>query len=166
MKSLLLLLTFISISTTSSASVDSIPSHLRGLRIPDFKLLLVDSTTNFYTDNLNPDKHTLIMMFSPDCDHCQHQTEDIIKNLQAFKNIQIVMNTVLPFNQMKEFYERYQLSKYKNFIMGRDVLFFFSPYYRAQFTPYLALYNKKGELVFTNDGQMKIEALITQLPKD
>lgn len=76
------------------------------------------------------------------------------------------MNTVLPFQQMKEFYERYQLAKYKNIIMGRDVLFFFSPYYRSQYTPYLALYNKKGELLYTNDGQVKIETLIEQLPKD
>lgn len=166
MKSFLLFVAFITISATSSASVDSIPAHLKGLRIPDFKLMLVDSVTNFYTENLDTNKNTLIMLFSSDCDHCQHQTEDIIKNIDAFKNTQIVMNTILPFHLMKEFYERYQLSKYKNIIMGRDVLFFFSPYYRSQFTPYLAIYNKKGELLFTNDGQMKIENLIAQLPKD
>ena len=106
------------------------------------------------------------MLFSPDCDHCQHQTEDIIQNIAAFKNTQIVMTTVLPFNQMKTFYETYRLQRFKNIIMGRDVLYFFSPYYRAQFTPYLALYNKKGELLYTNDGQVKIETLLAQLPKD
>jgi thioredoxin-related protein len=166
MKSFLLFLLFISIITTASATSDSIPAHLKGLRIPDFKLQLVDSVTNFYTENLDPKKNILIILFSPECDHCQHQTEDIIKHIDAFKNTQIVMNTVLPFQQMKEFYERYQLSRYKNIIMGRDVLFFFSPYYRSQFTPYLALYNKKGDLLFTNDGQMKIQSLIAQLPKD
>jgi thioredoxin-related protein len=166
MKSFLLFLIFIGITASASAAVDSIPAHLKGLRIPDFKLLLVDSVTNFYTENLDPEKNTLIMMFSPDCDHCQHQTEDIIKNMDAFKNTQIVMNTILPFSQLKEFYETYQLHRFKNIIMGRDVLFFFSPYYRAQFTPYLALYNKKGELLYTNDGQVKIETLIAQLPKN
>jgi thioredoxin-related protein len=166
MKSLLLFLIFISITASASASTDSIPVHLKGLKIPDFKLLLVDSVTNFYTENLDPEKNTLIMMFSPDCDHCQHQTEDIIKNIEAFSNTQIVMNTVLPFSQMKQFYETYQLQRFKNIIMGRDVLFFFSPYFRARFTPYLALYNKKGELLYTNDGQVKIETLIAQLPKN
>lgn len=164
MKSLFFI-AFLGFSLTASANNDSIPAHLKGLKIPDFKLLLVDSVTNFYTENLDPNKHTLIMMFSPDCDHCQHQTEDIIKNIEAFKNTQIVMNTVLPFDLMKEFYKKYELQRYKNFIVGRDVLFFFSPYYRAQFTPYLALYNKNGELLYTNDGQVKIETLIAQLPK-
>lgn len=154
------------ISITASASTDSIPAHLKGLKIPDFKLLLADSTTHFYTENLDRKKNTLIMLFSPDCDHCQHQTEDIIQNIAAFKNTQIVMTTVLPFHQMKTFYETNQLQRFKNIVMGRDVLYFFSPYYRAQFTPYLALYNKKGELLYTNDGQVKIETLIAQLPKD
>ncbi|MBX9784639.1 MAG: hypothetical protein K2X48_15220 [Chitinophagaceae bacterium] len=166
MKSLHLFLIFICITAAASASVDSIPAHLKNLKIPDFKILLVDSITNFYTENLDTGKNTLIMIFSPDCDHCQHQTEDIIKNIDAFKNTQIVMNTVLPFSQMKNFYETYQLQRFKNIVMGRDVLFFFSPYYRAQFTPYLALYNKKGELLYTNDGQVKIETLIAQLPKN
>ena len=166
MKSLLISIFCICLFTKTYAATDSIPTHLKGLKIPDFKLLLVDSVTNFYTENLDPEKNTLIMMFSPDCDHCQHQTEDIIKNMEAFKNTQIVMNTVLPFNQMKVFYETYQLNRFRNIIMGRDVLFFFSPYYRAQFTPYLALYNKKGELLYTNDGQVKIETLIAQLPKE
>jgi thioredoxin-related protein len=165
MKSFLFLCTVL-LALNATASVDSIPAHLKGLKIPDFKLLLVDSTTNFYTENLDGKKNTLIMLFSPDCDHCQHQTEDIIRNIAAFKNTQIVMTTVLPFNQMKTFYETYRLQRFKNIIMGRDVLYFFSPYYRAQFTPYLALYNKKGELLYTNDGQVKIETLLAQLPKD
>jgi thioredoxin-related protein len=165
MKSTFFLLLFISSTANAFASVDSIPAHLKGLRIPDFKILLVDSSTNFYTENLDSNKNTLIMMFSPDCDHCQHQTRDIIHNIDAFRNTQIVMNTVLPFSQMKEFYKTYQLHQFKNIIVGRDVLFFFSPYYRAQYTPYLALYNKKGELVYANDGQVKIETLIAQLPE-
>lgn len=165
MKSFLFFCTFLS-ALNATASVDSIPVHLKGLKIPDFKLLLVDSTTNFYTENLDRKKNTLIMLFSPDCDHCQHQTEDIIHNIAAFKNTQIVMTTVLPFNQMKTFYETYRLQRFKNIVMGRDVLYFFSPYYRAQFTPYLALYNKKGELLYINDGQVKIETLLAQLPKD
>lgn len=166
MKLIILFLTFLSIIVSVSASTDSIPFHLKGLRIPDFKIQLVDSITNFYTENLDTNKNTLIIIFSPDCDHCQHQIEDIIKNIDAFSNTQIVMNTVLPFSQMKAFYQTYQLQRFKNIIVGRDVLFFFFPYYRAQFTPYLALYNKKGDLLYTNDGQVKIETLLAQLPKD
>lgn len=165
MKSFLLFLTVL-LALNATASVDSIPAHLKGLKIPDFKLLLVDSTTSFYTEDLDRKKNTLIILFSPDCDHCQHQTEDIIKNIAAFKNTQIVMTTVLPFSQMKTFYETYKLQRFKNIIMGRDLLYFFSPYYRARFTPYLALYNKKGELLYTNDGQVKTETLLAQLPKD
>ena len=49
------------------------------------------------------------MMFNPQCEHCQHETEELIKNIDKFKNIQIVMATSMPFDSMLVFRERYQL---------------------------------------------------------
>ena len=39
----------------------------------------------------------MLMVFSPDCEHCQHETEEIIKNIDQFKKYQIVMATLHAF---------------------------------------------------------------------
>ncbi|MFN8266002.1 MAG: hypothetical protein U0T11_08010 [Chitinophagaceae bacterium] len=147
----------------ASAHSDSIPAHLANLKLPDFKLLLTDSTTSFYKDNLRPNKQTIIIMFSPDCDHCKRQTTELLANIRYFKNVQIVMPTTLPFEKMKAFYEEFQIKKYKNITMGRDVLFFFSRYFQSHYLPYIAVYNKKGDLLNAYDGEVSIQTLIEQV---
>ncbi len=139
---------------------DSIPAHLQNLLLPDFKILLTDGKTNFYTDNLSKDKNTIIINFSPECEHCQLQTEELIKNIDQFKGTQIVMATSLPLENMKQFYDEFQIVKYPNIIMGQDVLFFFSRYYKNQYLPGIAVYNKKRALLNFYDGGAKTEELI------
>ena len=126
MKKLLVLLVSLAAVLTSSASkIDTIPQHLKNLKLPDFKLLLPDSATNFYTEQLSAKKSTILISFSPECDHCKQQTKEIIQNIDQLKNVQIVMATTLPFDMMKAFHEEYKIASYKNIIMGRDVLYFF-----------------------------------------
>lgn len=139
---------------------DSIPAHLQNLLLPDFKILLPDGKTNFYTDNLSKKKNTIIINFSPECEHCQLQIEEIIKHIDQFKETQIVMATSLPFEKMKLFYDGYQVEKYPNIIMGQDVLFFFSKYYKNHYLPGVAVYNKKKALLNFYDGGVKTEELI------
>lgn len=139
---------------------DSIPAHLKNILMPDFKILLPDGKTNFYTDNLSKNKNTIIINFSPECEHCQVQIEEIIKHIDQFKETQIVMATSLPFEKMKHFYDGYQVEKYPNIIMGQDVLFFFSKYYKNHYLPGVAVYNKKRALLNFYDGGVKTEELI------
>jgi thioredoxin-related protein len=139
---------------------DSIPAHLKNLRIPDFKLLLTDSSTYFYTENLKPNQTTIVIAFSPECDHCQVQTKEIIAQIDRFKQVQIVMATTLPFEKMKAFYKEYKIGSHKNIIMGRDVLFFFPKYYRNHYLPLIAVYDKKGKLLHYADGGMPTAGLI------
>ncbi len=62
-----------------------------------------DSTSYFTKEDLPKKSAVMLMLFNPQCDHCQHETEEIIKNIDRFKNIQIVMTTSMPFDAMKEF---------------------------------------------------------------
>lgn len=165
MKKVILLTFLITAITRVNAfnTQDSVPAHLLNVPFPDFKILLVDSTTNFYTENLSKKKKTIIMSFSPECDHCRHQTEEILKHIDQFKETQIVMATTLPFEKMKQFYNEMNIASYKNIIMGRDELFFFSRYFRNQFLPGIAVYNKKRTLLNYYDGGVKTEELIKLL---
>ncbi len=162
MKKLLffVLVSMASVLTVSASNIDSIPQHLKNLKLPDFKLLLPDSVTNFYTEQLSTKKPTVLISFSPECDHCKQQTKEIIANIQQLKNVQIVMATTLPFEMMKSFHEEYKIASYKNIVMGRDVLYFFPKYFLNHYLPLIAIYNKKGELQHYFDGGVSTVELI------
>ena len=161
MKKLLVLLVSLAAVLTSSANnIDTIPQHLKNLKLPDFKLLLPDSATNFYTEQLSAKKSTILISFSPECDHCKQQTKEIIQNIDQLKNVQIVMATTLPFDMMKAFHEEYKIASYKNITMGRDVLYFFPKYFLNHYLPLIAIYNKKGELLHYFDGGVSTAELI------
>lgn len=141
---------------------DSIPAHLKGLPFPDFKLEL-PNRSNFYTDNLPKNKPIIIMLFSPECDHCREQTKGILQSIRALGKAHIVMATVLPFDKMKAYYDEMNIARYKNITMGRDPLFFFSQYYRSHYIPFIAVYNRKRELVATYDGGVPMPTLLAQI---
>lgn len=163
-KLLFILVAVISINQLSAGNKpDSIPAHLAGVPFPDFKLLLADSSTVFYSDALSKKKNIILIGFSPECEHCRHQTEELLKHIKEFKEAQIVMSTTLPFEKMKAFYNEMNIAKYKNIIMGRDVLFYFPKYFRNGYLPGIAVYNKKRTLLNFYDGGVKTEELIKLL---
>src|ERR1700730_3389700 len=77
------------------------PAYLRFPTLPPLNLLKVDSATYVTKDQIKKNRQALIMIFSPSCDHCKHQTQDILADMDKFKNIEIVMATLQPFEEMK-----------------------------------------------------------------
>jgi thioredoxin-related protein len=43
----------------------------------------------------------MIMFFSPDCDHCQKQTKELLAYKKELKDIQILMVSVLSYKDSK-----------------------------------------------------------------
>ncbi len=163
MKQTIFLFSFITISIFSSAQGDSTLSPSERFRLfPQAKFLLSDSVTFFTKAELKKNKPAMMMVFAPDCDHCQHETEEITKNIKKFKDIQIVMSSMASITEIKMFIEKYQLSKYENIIVGKDVSYFLPAYYQFHNLPFLAFYDKKQKLINTFSGSMKIEDILKQ----
>ena len=134
--------------------------YLRFPTIPPFHLLKVDSSTYFTKDDLKKNRRTIIMFFSPDCEHCKHQTRDMLADFSKFKDIEIVMATFQPFTEMKDFYTYFRIADHSNIKMGRDEKYFLPPYYKMQSLPYIALYDKKGNYVTHFEGNQKVDTII------
>jgi len=148
-----------------SAQVDSTtPTYKRFPTVPPLQLILVDSSA-FSKEKLNKKKATMIMLFSPECEHCKHETEELIKRIDDFKDIQIVMTTPMPFDKMIEYYQHYKLSKYPNIKMGRDAKFMLPVFYNIKSFPFLAFYNKKQELISVFEGSMPMDQVLAELKK-
>jgi thioredoxin-related protein len=130
---------------------DSLPQHLKGLPLPDFKIERPDGSA-FYTENLPNDKAVIIILFSPECEHCQQLTKELTEQAHRYKKTHFVMATTLPADKMAAFYKQYRIDQFRNITMGRDVLFFFSRYYQSHYLPMVAVYNRNRELKRVYDG--------------
>ena len=158
----LVLFSCLVVSLASKAQQDdlSLPPYKRFPTLPPIQLLLGDSTTRYTKDNLPTGKPVLVMLFSPECSHCQHTAEEMVKHKDELKDIQIVMATILPLYEMNQFMEKYQLNKMPNVVAGKDIYFLLPPFYDIKNFPYLAMYNKKGNLIMGFEGSMPIEKVI------
>jgi thioredoxin-related protein len=146
-------------ATTTPAPQDEAP-YLKYPTIPPIRQLKMDSATYLTKEDIKKHRLTMVMFFSPDCDHCKHQTEFILANSKKFKDVEIVMATYQPFSEMREFYAHYHLDKHPNIKIGRDEKFFLAPFYKIRNLPYLALYDKKGNLITTFEGTQKAETIL------
>jgi thiol-disulfide isomerase/thioredoxin len=152
---------FIALPGKSQQTQDAPPlPYLSDKTMPSFDIMEVDSTTIFNTKDIPGGKPVVLMYFSPDCEHCQHLTEELLKNIDSLKQMQLVMFTSLPFDKLKNFYTYYKLSEYKNITVGRDYEFFFSRHFGSQYVPYLAIYDRRKKLVKVFDGGTKVSTLI------
>ncbi|MBS1668873.1 MAG: thioredoxin family protein [Bacteroidetes bacterium] len=141
------------------------PAKKQSLIVPKFRILKVDSSSYYTNSDLRKHHETLIMYFSPECDHCKHQTKDLIAEMDKLKNIDIVMATYFPFSEMKNFYSNFHISNYNNIKLGRDENYQIPSNYNIHSLPFLALYDKKGKLVTTFEGSQKISTLLDAFNK-
>ena len=134
--------------------------YLKNPVLPGFSILKQDSTSWITEKNLRTGAPVIVMLFSPDCDHCKEQTEILLDNMDKLQHVDIVMTTFQPISKIKEFQRKYRLGIYKNIYLGRDVKFFFAPFYRIKYAPFLAIYNRQHKLVKTFEGDTKFSKLL------
>ncbi len=131
------------------------PFHnLQSYKAPD--------STAFTKDDLKK-KETIFMIFSPDCEHCQHETEALLKDIDKLKNAQIIMITYLPYNEMITFYKNYKIADYPQITMARDTKFFFPVFFKVRNLPSIFVYDKKGNFKKNFEGSVKIDSIAEAL---
>jgi hypothetical protein len=86
--------------------------------------------------------------------------KDILADFNKFKDIEIVMATFQPFDEMKSFYNYYRIADHTNILMGRDEKYMLPPFYRMQSLPFLALYDKKGQFIKRFEGNQKADSIL------
>jgi thioredoxin-related protein len=148
------------LSFIAFAQQDTSLIYLRFPTVPPFKLTKVPDSTVFTKDNLKKKKLTIIMIFSPDCEHCQQMIKEITANIKLFKKAQIVMATPLEFSYVKKFYEEYKIADYPNITMGRDPGYFLGTFYKVRSFPAIFIYNKKGNLVNWFTGEVELKKIV------
>lgn len=136
------------------------PPYKRFPTIPAFQILLGDSATFYKKENVGKGKPLLLMLFSPECSHCQHAAADIVQHKEELKGITIVMATMHTISQMNGFAETYGLKALPNVILGKDIYYTLPSFYGIRNLPFMAFYNKKGSLIDAEEGSLPMEKVI------
>jgi peroxiredoxin len=122
---------------------DTIPPYKKTTKIPEFSILKPDSTW-FTNKQLPANKPLVIIYFSPDCGHCQMAAQEFVKDMDKLKNVELVWVSFHTPQQIEEFAEAYKLKQFSNVVLGRDPNYKIPVFYKIQFTPFMAVYDKKG----------------------
>lgn len=164
------LLTFLLLTSLSSSyinaqtnqvnsSSDTLEPYKKNPQIPSFSIQMPDSNW-FSKANLLQKTPTLILYFSPDCGHCQIETEEVLSKIKELKNLQIVMVTSRPFEDMAKFADHYKLSRFPTIKIGTDSSRMITQFYAVKFTPFSALYDKKDRLIKVYEKGIDLPELI------
>jgi len=134
--------------------------------LPAFDILLPDSVTRLNTAQIQEGQPIALLYFSPDCEHCQQETDSILHHMNSLKTIKFLFVTNDPLERLKIFKGYYRIDKYPNIILGIDEQFFIPRHFKGITTPYMVLYDrdKRQRKIFDGEAEVrKIIALVDSL---
>ena len=156
--SLMTLSLFASMTLSAQANIDPNAPFLKDKNIPKFTLNLTTGKS-FSNTQIPKTKYTCIIIFSPDCSHCQEEAADLTKNADKFKSVFFIWNSYKEMADIKAFATKYGLDKQSNVIVGRDPEFAIQVFFRPRMTPFVALY-EKGQLLKVYEQGVKVPELL------
>ncbi len=161
------LLSILSVFFVCSLSAQGVsmgqPPYLKVPVVPPFKLMLAPDSMMFTKNNLAKNKATIIMVFSPDCEHCVLATENMLANYNKLKKAQIIMATPLAYVFTKKFYKQYKIAAYPAIKLGVDNIFFMGTFFAVKSYPAVFVYDKKGKFKKAFGTDVKFEDVVKEL---
>jgi len=136
-----------------SAAAQTVSSQYKK-GIPPFSIIQGNGVL-FRAADLKKDLPLMMVYFDPDCDHCLQFTMELLKQLPAFGNVQIVFVTYVPVEGVKSFITQTGLDRYPEIRVGTEGSNFIVRYhYNVMQFPYLALHDKTGNLFATFESEV------------
>ncbi|HET7179470.1 MAG TPA: redoxin domain-containing protein [Chryseosolibacter sp.] len=126
---------------------------------PDLILTLANGKT-ISTKTLTG--HNVIILFQPDCDHCQHEAVDIEQHLEEFKDYTLYFVSSSPMEQITAFAKNFKLDNKPNVIFALTTNEGVLTYYGPVPTPSIYVYSQ-GKLRTSFNGQTDVENIIKAL---
>ncbi len=121
-------------------------SYLSNNKIPPINIMQPDSSW-FTNKGIPKHKPVVIVYFSPECGHCQLAAQNIYANMDKLKSAFFIWISYFSVPEIKDFKKNYKIGQLKNFRFGRDPKYAIPSFYKVRFTPFMAVYDKKGNLV-------------------
>jgi len=142
------------------------PPYKKYPDMPAFNSLSLDSVV-FNTYSIKKGKYSILILFSPTCEHCQKMTEGLVRGMDSLKKINFYMFAFsYPLGQIAEFRHKYGLDQFKNVWMGKDAEYFMPSFYICKDVPFIVLYDKNKKFVRTFDRGFKVSDIVAAVDED
>jgi thioredoxin-related protein len=126
--------------------------------------MVLPNGSNFTSASIKKGKPIILIYFSPDCDHCKVLMNEFFKRTSDFDKAEIVMVTFKPLKEVVQFISDYRVNQHPNIIVGSETpMFYIRYYYNLTSTPYTALFDKKGQLVYSYRKETSLSDLANRL---
>lgn len=113
------------------------------------------------TNNYLPEGNKVLVYFNPDCEYCQAEMDELSKINEKHQDINWIMFTDKPLNEIKKFAKRYKLDKAENIKWCNDPKSEVYLKFTMTGIPYFLGYNDKNKLVHRSTGAIKIEKVLS-----
>lgn len=120
----------------------------------------------FNSDSLLSNKNNFLLFFNTTCEHCQYETEQILKNKAAFTNTNILFISKQPINELKVFDSIYQIYENSSMKLLQDSLDITFKIFGINSNPSSIIYDSNKKLLNAFKGEVKIETIISLLHKN
>jgi thiol-disulfide isomerase/thioredoxin len=117
-----------------------------GKPLPDFNILLTDSSTWLHSRDIPTNKPFALFIFSPYCPYCKAQTKKIIEDKELLGGIHFYFISRFPLSALKEYTKEYKLDKQANITVGLDSAKSVIDYFEVSGYPFMAIYGKNKKL--------------------
>lgn len=161
--SLLILAILVAFSISAQPQSDSTPVYKRFPELPKFAIMRLPDSTAFTREDLPAKKASIIMLFSPDCEHCKHAIHDLLAKHEEWKKAELVLISSLDYVHIQKFYDEFHLADYDNIVVGRDGSFNLGIFYKIRTYPSIYVYDKKHKLVTEFLGKINPDDLAKAL---
>jgi peroxiredoxin len=127
---------------------------------PSLQVKMPDGTSADFKDVKGK---AILILFQPDCDHCQQEAQQMHANLKAFREYKLYFISSSPMGEITKFAADYKLSGVDNVIFGwtttENIINTFGPIQ----APSVYIYSKEGKLVQEFNGQVDISVILKYL---
>jgi len=132
------------------------------VHIPSFEL---KSTLgeDFTNKNLKKNVPVVFFYFNSECDFCQVEIQDVVRNMKKFEGIQLIFVSFEPVQKIIMFQATYKLDIYNNVVFLSDCKNTFSEIFGVKALPSSLVYDKNGKFVNRNNGAVKVDYLLKML---
>lgn len=106
---------------------------------------------------------TILVLFQPDCDHCQREAIQIQENLEAFKSYQLYFVSDVTDQELIAFAHTYKLDDQPNIHFSTTTADQIISNFGPLDTPSLFIYSNEGKLVNKFIGETDISKIVPAL---
>lgn len=103
---------------------------------------------------------TILVVFQPDCEHCQREAGQINKHIAAFENYQLYFISSSPMEEIRQFASDYAFSRLPNVHFGWAPTASITNNFGSISAPSMYIYDLNGKIVRIFNGETDIHEIL------